>query len=229
MHKTVLKDREEVVEKIMWDLDNLYAILCRLDINKFNKTAVFPWKKISNGYTETLRIFDRRDKWHKKIVVYDIEDKSCFERIIDKEDDTIFKVIKEANSWIAERVEVVREKVSSFSERYEKYSKKIEEIIDDQLCSRSGLTDAELLLVYAEMDAEERMHSDIQKAEYIADRGEGHPMKQLSSINPYRMHMFGTDDCSYSMYFNDKSAFNAAYALEVPRWHFIESNFIFTN
>lgn len=101
--------------------------------------------------------------------------------------------------------------------------------INEQDCSRSMLDKAELLLVYGEMTPEERMISDIEKATYIASRGDSHPFNQISTLHPYVLRLFGTDDCSYSYFFNEENAFHGAYILTNPCWTLIEKYFVFTN
>lgn len=101
--------------------------------------------------------------------------------------------------------------------------------IDEQECSRSTLYKAELLLIYAEMTPEERMISDIEKAAHISNIGESHPYYQISTLHPYRLKLFGTDDCSYTYFFNDKTAVHGAYVIVNPCWSLVENRFIFTN
>ena len=91
------------------------------------------------------------------------------------------------------------------------------------------LSETELILVYAEMTSEERMLSDIEKASYISSKGENHPYNQISTLNPYRLRLFGTDDCSYSYFFNEENSFHGAYILANPCWSLMENRFVFTN
>lgn len=101
--------------------------------------------------------------------------------------------------------------------------------IDERECLRSELSETELILVYAEMTSEERMLSDIEKASYISSKGENHPYNQISTLNPYRLRLFGTDDCSYSYFFNEENSFHGAYILANPCWSLIKNRFVFTN
>lgn len=101
--------------------------------------------------------------------------------------------------------------------------------VNGQECSRSKMTNAELLLVYGEITPEERMESDIKKAAYIGSYGEDHPHNQISTLHPYRLRLFGTDDCSYTYFFNDETAFHGAYIIANPCWSLMNNKFVFTN
>ena len=66
----------------------------------------------------------------KRIIIYDIEDRTCYGKFIDEGNDTLFEIIEEANKWILGELDFVRNRVDVYYKKYESCSLHVKDTID---------------------------------------------------------------------------------------------------
>lgn len=124
-----IEKREELAIKLKRDVLTIFTTLEELNIKKYNKSAIYTWKKVFTGYEDRITIFKKISYLKKEIVLYDIDDKSCYNKIIEENNNTIFKVIEEANLWILGELELLKEKIKPFKEEFQIVSKNLKNTI----------------------------------------------------------------------------------------------------
>jgi hypothetical protein len=125
----ILSQRKILASKLKKDIGLIYDTLRQIDIDKFNLNAKFKWKIAFTGYTDRVCIFIRTSFVNRSILVYDIEDDSCFIRLVENQDNRIFEAMKEANQWISGETELIKNKIDQFKEKYWESGKEIQATI----------------------------------------------------------------------------------------------------
>lgn len=105
-------------------------------------------------------------------------------------------------------------------------------VYPDKLCSYSKMTDEELKLVEESETPAEHLHYQLScistlNLNYML------PKNTYTIEHPYRVHLIGTDDCSYSAFYNVDEPeilnWDIYYSLYKPSWYNIEKHYHFTN
>jgi hypothetical protein len=121
----VLLDREKLASKLKSDISKLYNTLKEINIEEYNKTSKYSWRNCSDGYSGRIAVITAKGFLKHHTVLYNIDDTSCYKKIINDNDRTIFEVIEEANSWIMAKTEMMKEKMKLFNDEYIEESNKI--------------------------------------------------------------------------------------------------------
>ena len=118
----ILSQRNTVALRLKKDVEMLWDTIHEIGYAKYiSSNSRFIWKPISDGYGCKVRIFivtKRRFFNKQETLVYDIEDESCFKKLIDSQDMRIFEAIEDATNWISGETEKIQLNVNSFYGRY---------------------------------------------------------------------------------------------------------------
>lgn len=125
----ILSQRKILASKLKKDVENLYDTLRQVEIDKFNISSKYIWKRVYTGYTDRVSIFIKRKFLIRSILIYDIEDDSCYERVVQNQDHRILEAIREANDWIQGETEMIKRKIKDFSSNYYETQRDIQETI----------------------------------------------------------------------------------------------------
>ena len=121
MEKSLLK-RNKVTLQIQKDVCLTWDTLFEIGLYKYLSTnPKYIWKTVSDGYSSNIRIFTYKKKLlfkHKEILIYNIEDSSCYKKIIQEQDTRILDAVAEATAWISCETEKIKNDVDTFHKMY---------------------------------------------------------------------------------------------------------------
>jgi hypothetical protein len=121
----VLLDRETLAKKLKSDISKLYSTLKEINLEEYNHFSKYIWKCCYTGYDNRIAIMIAKGFLKHHTVIYDIDDISCYKKIINDNDITILEVMEEANSWIMAKTEIMKERMKLFNDEYIEESNKI--------------------------------------------------------------------------------------------------------
>lgn len=103
----------------------------------------------------------------------------------------------------------------------------------DHLCTYSEMTEDELKTVEQAETPDEHLYHQLRAIATLNSR-DMLPKNEYTVEHPYRLHLCGNDDCSYSMYYmpeiqDEILSMEAYLTLASPSWSQIENFYHFTN
>lgn len=129
----IFAERKKLIGQIKNDVSSIWDIISEIGLKKYEQSnPKYIWKTVSTGYSDRACIFTQKPKGlfkTREIIIYNIDDKSCYEKLIREQDMRVFEAIEEASTWISGEVEKIKIDVDSFNEIYVEKTSNIENVI----------------------------------------------------------------------------------------------------
>jgi len=135
----IIHQKELMAKQLEKEVGDLYDAIEKIGLHEFNLKSTYKWKEIFDGYSGRVTIFMKEGFFKKTILLYDIEDCSCYIKLIDSRDNRLFEAIEEATIWISEKTELIKKELEYFNSEY-KNSKENISIAINAYNSLSGAT-----------------------------------------------------------------------------------------
>ena len=125
----MIRQRELTAQQLEKDVGDLYDTLKKIDISEFNLKSTYKWKYFSDGYAGRVAIVIKKRHSFRDTLIYDIEDTSCYIKLIESQDRRLFEAIEEVTIWISAKTELIKKNLEDFNVEYKDKKKNIRIII----------------------------------------------------------------------------------------------------